>query len=123
MTIQNGMKYVAMDNSGAHDVNCIKVFRSSIIKPASLLVVVVKTGTFTKTKKLHKGDVCKAVIVRLRKKTNRIFGYCVSYDLNGIILLKKNELIPLGTRVRGSIFFELQKFGFTRIVSLASTLV
>lgn len=115
------MLFGVADNSGAFKVKCISIIKSVVPRPASFLTVAVKSGIFSK--KVQKGDICKAVVVRLVRSTKRNFGYCVSYSSNAVVLLKKNEILPLGTRVKGTVFFELHKLGFTRIVSLAAALV
>jgi large subunit ribosomal protein L14 len=115
------MLFNVADNSGAFKVKCVSVVRTVLPSPAGFLTVVVKSGVFSK--KVQKGDVCRAVVVRLVRSTKRSFGYCASYSSNAVVLLKKNEIAPLGTRVRGTVFFELHKLGFTRIVSLAAALV
>lgn len=115
------MLFNVADNSGAFKVKCVSISKSSVPSPAGFLTVVVKSGVFSK--KVQKGDICRAVVVRLVRSTRRSFGYCVSYSSNSVVLLKKNEILPLGSRVRGTIFFELHKLGFTRVVSLAVALV
>ena len=67
--------------------------------------------------------VCRGVIVRTSSKIKRFDGVVLNFNLNNIIILKKNEDVPLGTRIFGSVAFELRLKGFLRIVTLASTLV
>ncbi len=115
------MLFNVADNSGAFKVKCVSVAKTVLPVPAGFITTVVKSGVFSK--KVQKGDICRAVVVRLVRSTRRSFGYSVSYCINSVVLLKKNEVTPLGTRVKGTIFFELQKSGFTRIVSLSAALV
>ncbi len=116
-----GSKLSVLDNTGVKLAKCIKVYGSSVAYPASLVKIVfkiVKVGL-----KVRKGNISKAVIVRLRKPSMRFSGYSVCFFDNSVVVLKKAENIPLGTRVIGTVFFELRLAGYMRIVILAKALV
>lgn len=114
-------KFDCVDNTGVQFVKTIHVYKSPIIKPCSIILVSIKK--VLPNKKLKKGQIYKAVVVRLARKVQRLSGITVNYRQNGIVLLKKNELLPVGTRIFGSVYFENRVYGFMKIVSLSSFLV
>lgn len=114
-------KFYCFDNTGVKEVKCIRIFKNKYIKPGSILLVVLRKVKVTK--KLKKGQIYRAIVIRLTKLIKRCSGIINSYSKNGIILFKKHELMPLGTRIYGSVFFEIRLLGFMKIVSLAAYLV
>ncbi len=119
--MQKGALCLVADNSGARLVKCIEIYKRKVAKPGNLLIVTVKK--VFPGKKIKKGLVCKAVAVRFKKNFKRGSQYTVKYNQNSVVLLKKGDNVPMGTRVNGSVFFELRKEGFLKIVSLASSLI
>lgn len=114
-------KFFCFDNTGVKQVKCIRIFNKKYIKPGSLLLVVLRKVKVHK--KLKKGQIYRAIVIRLTKLVTRYSGISNSYKVNGIILFKKHELMPLGTRIYGSVFFEIRLLGFMKIVSLAAYLI
>ena len=112
--------FTCLDNTGVLKVKCVQVYFSNIIKPGSLILITIKK--VLPNKKVKKGQLYKAVVVRLVKNLNRFFSFNVQYFSNSVILLKKNELVPLGTRIFGSVYFELRLKGFMKIVSVSAFL-
>lgn len=112
------MKFFCLDNTAVKEVKCIRIFYDKYIKPGSLLLVVLRKVKVNK--KLKKSQIYRAIVVRLCKKIRRFFAFNISYNINGIILFKKHELMPLGTRIYGSVFFEIRLLGFMKIITLAA---
>lgn len=108
------------DNSGARRVLCIRVLGGSCKTIGSIGdTIVVAIKECLPGKKIKKGDVRRAVIVRTRKALHRKDGSSISFDHNAVVLLnEKGDLI--GTRVFGPVTKELRRKNFTRIVSLAT---
>jgi len=119
--IQRGTKLFVLDNSGAKVVKCIKVFKLRYGICGSIINVVIKKNLLRK--KIKKGMVCKAVVVQMKSNLMRFDGLTVKFLKNYVVILKKMENVPLGTRILGPVAFELRFFGFLKIVSLASTLI
>ena len=69
---------------------------------------------------VKKGDVVRAVIVRVRKEHKRPDGTAIRFDDNAAVIVGKESKEPVGTRVFGPIARELRTKGFQKIVSLAS---
>lgn len=107
------------DNSGAKLVECIKVLGGAGRRYASvgdIIVVAVKKAL--PNQKVKKGDVHRAVIVRVAKEIRRADGSYIKSDDNAAVLLNKQEE-PIGTRILGPVYRELRSKGFMKIISLA----
>lgn len=109
------------DNTGVKLVKCIQVYSKKIIEPGSIILVTIKK--VLPHRKLKKGQIFKAVVVRLVKKINRIYNFQIKYFSNSIVLLKKTEIVPIGSRIYGSVYFEIRIKGFMKIISLSSFLL
>lgn len=119
--IQRETKLLVADNSGAKLVKCIKVFKNFYGFAGFLIIVSIKKSLLKK--RIRKGMICKAVIIRTKSISKRLGGYNVQFNKNFVVILKKNENVPLGTRVFGSVSFLLREFGYLKIISLATTVV
>ncbi len=107
------------DNSGARRIACIAPVGGDAGLQAGLgdiITASVKEATPDGTVK--KGDVVKAVVVRMRKEQRRPDGSYIRFDENAAVLIN-NQKEPIGTRVFGPVARELRDKQFTRIVSLA----
>lgn len=111
------------DNTGAKKVQRIRVLGGTNRRYASLgdlIVVAVKEAIPEGTVK--KGEVKKAVIVRMRKQFRRPDGSYIRFDENAAVLVNDAKE-PIGTRVFGPIARELRDRKFMRIVSLAPEVI
>ena len=107
------------DNSGARQVQCIKVLGGSKRKYASIGdVIVVSIREAIPQAKVKKGDVAKAVIVRTKKEISRPDGSYIRFDGNSAVLINKDNE-PIGTRIFGPVARELRAKKFMKIISLA----
>ena len=107
------------DNSGARRVMCIKVLGGSKRKYATIGdVIVVSVKEAIPRGRVKKGDVMKAVVVRVAKDIRRPDGSIIRFDRNAAVLIdKQNE--PIGTRIFGPVTRELRARAFMKIISLA----
>lgn len=107
------------DNTGAREVECIKVLGGSKRRYASvgdIIVVAVKDAIpFGKVKK---GEVKKAVVVRVFKEYLRSDGTYIRFDDNAAVLIG-TDTEPIGTRIFGPVARELRGKKFMKIISLA----
>lgn len=118
--IQMQSRLSVADNSGAKQVQCIKVLGGTHRKSASVGdIIVVSIKSAIPRGKVKKGEVHKAVIVRVAKEIRRNDGSYVKFDGNAVVLLNK-QLELIATRVFGPICRELRGRNFTKILSLAS---
>ncbi|MEZ4873347.1 MAG: 50S ribosomal protein L14 [Bdellovibrionales bacterium] len=117
--IQMQSKLKVADNSGAKEVQCIKVLGGSKRRTASVGdVIVVSVKDALPNSKVKKGDVAKAVIVRTVKKIRRTDGTYIRFDENSAVLINANKE-PVGTRIFGPVARELRARKFIKIISLA----
>ncbi|RME22665.1 MAG: 50S ribosomal protein L14 [Deltaproteobacteria bacterium] len=107
------------DNSGAKKVQCIKVLGGSKRKYASLGdIIVVSVKEALPGSKVKKGEVRRAVIVRVAKEVGRPDGTYIKFDDNSVVLITPQKE-PVGTRIFGPVARELRARNFMKIVSLA----
>ncbi|MBP5215242.1 MAG: 50S ribosomal protein L14 [Alphaproteobacteria bacterium] len=107
------------DNSGARQVQCIKVLGGSKRKTASVGdVIVVAIQEALPKGHVKKGDVYKAVIVRTASDIRRKDGSVIRFDSNAAVLINKDGE-PIGTRIFGPVTRELRAKKFMKIISLA----
>lgn len=117
--IQMQSRMDVADNSGAKQVQCIKVLGGSHRNIASIGdVIVVSVKDAIPRGKVKKGDVKRAVIVRTAKEIKRQDGTAIRFDKNAAVLLN-NQNEPIGTRIFGPVARELRAKRFMKIVSLA----
>jgi large subunit ribosomal protein L14 len=107
------------DNSGARRVMCIKVLGGSKRKYATIGdTIVVSVKEAIPRGRVKKGEVIKAVIVRIRKDIRRPDGSVIRFDRNAAVLMTaQNE--PVGTRIFGPVPRELRAKNHMKIISLA----
>jgi large subunit ribosomal protein L14 len=111
------------DNSGARKLQCFKVLGGSTRTYASLGdIVVCSVRDAIPTAAIKKGDVVKAVIVRMRNNFRRPDGSYVRFDDNAACVVDGN-LEPKGTRVFGPVARELRERDFLKIISLAPEVI
>ncbi len=117
--IQMQTRMRVADNSGAKEVQCIKVIGGSKRRTASVGdIVVVSIKSALPTSKVKKGEVAKAVIVRTKKQIRRADGSYIRFDDNAAVLVNQNKE-PVGTRIFGPVARELRAKQFVKIISLA----
>lgn len=113
---------VAADNSGARALNVIRVLGGSYKEYARVGdLVVVSVRDATPGGRVKKGEVHKAVVVRVKKEFSRPDGSRIRFDENAAVLVKinKNDREPIGTRIFGPVARELRQANCGKIVSLA----
>ncbi|MGB0697624.1 MAG: 50S ribosomal protein L14 [Rhodospirillaceae bacterium] len=117
--IQMQSRLDVADNSGARQVQCIKVLGGSKRKIASVGdVIVVSVKDAIPRGRVKKGDVMRAVIVRTAKEIRRPDGSAIRFDRNAAVLINKSNE-PIGTRIFGPVVRELRAKRFMKIISLA----
>ncbi|MFN7710126.1 MAG: 50S ribosomal protein L14 [Holosporales bacterium] len=107
------------DNSGARSVQCIRVLGGTGRRYAGIGdVIVVAVKDAIPDRKVKKGEVHKAVIVRTAKELRREDGSVIRFDRNAAVLLN-NQGEPIGTRIFGPVTRELRAKNYMKIISLA----
>lgn len=119
--IQVQTRLRSADNSGAKEVQCIRVlggYKRRYGGVGDIIVVAVKSATPHAA--IKKGDVVKAVIVRTKKEIRRKDGSYLRFDDNACVVINdpvKKE--PKGSRIFGPVAREVRQAGFVKIASLA----
>lgn len=117
--IQMQSRMDVADNSGARQVQCIKVIGGSKRRTANIGdVVIVSVKDAIPRGRVKKGDVRRAVIVRSKFGLQRKYGEKIRFDTNACVLINNNNE-PLGTRIFGPVTRELRGKGYMKIISLA----
>lgn len=118
--IQVQTRLEVADNSGAKELMCIKVLGGSKRKYASVGdIIVCSVKQATPQSNVKKGSVVKAVVVRTKSVLRRDDGSCIQFDENAAVIVNKNSLEPVGTRVFGPVARELRGRGYIKVVSMA----
>ncbi len=118
--IQTETRLKIADNTGAQEILCIRVLGGSRRKYGrigDMFVGTVKAAIPTASAK--KGEVVRAVIVRVAKEYRRSDGSYIRFDENAAVILDADGINPRGTRIFGPVARELREKGFMKIVSLA----
>ena len=121
--IQQESRLKVADTTGAKEILTIRVLGGSGRRYAGLgdtIVATVKDAIPGGAVK--KGDVVKAVIVRVKKETRRADGSYIKFDENAAVLLKADG-DPRGTRIFGPVGRELRDKKFMKIISLAPEVI
>lgn len=117
--IQMQSRMQVADNSGAREVQCIKVLGGSKRRTANVGdIVVVSVKDAIPRGRVKKGAVHRAVVVRTRFGLQRPYGEKIRFDTNACVLISPNGE-PIGTRIFGPVTRELRGKGYMKIISLA----
>lgn len=107
------------DNSGAKRVQCIKVLGGSKRRYASIGdVIVVSIKEAMPRGRVKKGEVRRAIVVRVKKDIQRPDGSVIRFDSNAAVLVNNNGEM-MGTRIFGPVPRELRAKNQMKIISLA----
>ena len=121
--IQHETSLLVADNSGARRIKCIGVAGGTKRRYARLGdIITASVKEAIPNSPVKKGDVVKAVVVRMRRDTQRPDGTVIRFDTNAAVIINANKE-PRGTRSFGPVPRELREKGFMRIVSLAPEVV
>jgi large subunit ribosomal protein L14 len=117
--VQQETRLRVADNSGARELLVIRVLGGHHRRYASVGDLVTATVKQAQPHgQVKKGDVVKAVVVRVAKEYRRRDGSNIRFDDNAAVLLNPQNL-PRGTRIFGPVARELRERNYMRIVSLA----
>ncbi len=117
--IQTYTRLKVADNSGAKEIMCINIpggTRKRYARVGDVIVASVKDAVPKSAVK--KGDVVKAVVVRVAKTYGRSDGSYIRFDENAAVILDERGN-PKGSRIFGPVARELREKNFMKIISLA----
>ena len=121
--IQMQSNLFVADNSGARQIQCIKVLGGTKRRFASIGdIIVVSIKDAIPRGKVKKGEIFKALVVRTKKDFSRADGTSIRFDRNAAVLLDKQG-DPIVTRIFGPVTRELRNNKFMKIISLAPEVI
>ncbi|MBI2477414.1 MAG: 50S ribosomal protein L14 [Planctomycetia bacterium] len=121
--IQQQTRLSVADNTGAKEIQCIKVLGGSRRRFAGLGdVIICSVKSVIPGSDVKKKTIVRAVIVRVKKPTRRPDGSYIRFDSNAAVIVD-NDGSPRGTRIFGAVARELRDRNFMKIVSLANEVV
>ena len=121
--IQQETRLAVADNTGAKEIQCIKVLGGSRRRFAGLGdIIVCSVKHVIPGSEVKKKSIVRAVIVRCRQPTRRNDGSYIRFDSNAAVILDTDNN-PRGTRIFGAVARELRERNFLKIVSLANEVV
>lgn len=110
--------YVAvLDNSGVRVGKCLRVYGKVCGTVGDVILLSVKK--YVTNKKIEKGNMFRGVLVKINRNVFRKTGHYLRANLNAVVLIKKEENVPIGKRIKTPVFFELRKKGYSRLLSMA----
>jgi large subunit ribosomal protein L14 len=122
--IQQYSRLKVADNTGARQIMCIQVLGGSgrrYARVGDIIMATVKQAVPGGSVK--KGEVVRAVVVRVAKTYGRRDGSHIRFDDNAAVILADQWNNPKGTRIFGPVARELRERSFMKIVSLAPEVV
>src|SRR5919109_5172480 len=112
--IQPGTRLRVADNSGATEIMCIRVLQGSNKRYGEIGDVIMAAVKDAKPgQPVKKGDVVRAVVVRVAKEYLRPDGSHIRFDDNAAVILNPQNS-PRGTRIFGPVARELREKNFMR---------
>jgi large subunit ribosomal protein L14 len=118
--IQQETRLQVADNTGAKEIQCIKVLGGSRRRFAGLGdIIVCSVKSVIPGSDIKKKTIVRAVIVRVKSPTRRVDGSYIKFDSNAAVIID-NDKNPRGTRIFGAVARELRDRNFMKIVSLAN---
>ena len=113
----------AADNSGAKRISCIHTRGRSINIYSTIGdIITANVKEAIPEGNVKKGQVVKAVIVRMRRSKRRKDGTHIRFDENAAVLINDSGE-PIGTRIFGPVARELREKNFMKIISLAPEVI
>ena len=117
--IQVESRLKSADNTGARELQCIKVLGGSRRRYANIGdVIVCSVKEAAPGGVVKKGQVVTAVVVRTKDGLRRKDGSYIRFDENAAVIIREDKN-PMGTRIFGPIARELREKEYMRILSLA----
>ena len=111
------------DNTGAKKASCIGVIGRKSSRVASVGDIITVNVKYSNPDAIiKKGEIARAVVVRMKNPLRRLDGSYVKFSSNAIVFIDE-QLNPRGTRVFGPVARELREKNFMKIVSLAPEVV
>ena len=119
--IQVGTNLFVADNSGARNVQCIKVLhkpKQQMGYTGATLVVSVQSLVRKQKSKVKKGHMYRAIVCETKRMKPRADGSLLRCSRNTVILLSLQNN-PIGSRIKGLTPYELRVKNHMKLLSLS----
>ena len=119
--IQVGTNLFVADNSGARNVQCIKVLhkpKQQMGYTGATLVVSVQSLVRKQKSKVKKGHMYRAIVCETKRMKPRDYGSLLRCSRNTVILLSLQNN-PIGSRIQGLTPYELRVKNHMKLLSLS----
>jgi large subunit ribosomal protein L14 len=119
--IQVGTNLFVADNSGARNVQCIKVLhkpKQQMGYTGATLVVSVQSLVRKQKSKVKKGHMYRAIVCETKRMKPRADGSFLRCSRNTVILLSLQNN-PIGSRIQGLTPYELRVKNHMKLLSLS----
>tara|TARA_B100001778_G_scaffold51940_1_gene39095 strand:+ start:2236 stop:2610 length:375 start_codon:yes stop_codon:yes gene_type:complete len=119
--IQVGTNLFVTDNSGARNVQCIKVLhkpKQQMGYTGATLVVSVQSLVRKQKSKVKKGHMYRAIVCETKRMKPRADGSLLRCSRNTVILLSLQNN-PIGSRIQGLTPYELRVKNHMKLLSLS----
>ena len=119
--IQVGTNLFVADNSGARNVQCIKVLhkpKQQMGYTGATLVVSVQSLVRKQKSKVKKGHMYRAIVCETKRMKPRADGSLLRCSINTVILLSLQNN-PIGSRIQGLTPYELRVKNHMKLLSLS----
>lgn len=116
MTDKMQTRFKVIDNSGAKEVGLISVKNNKRACIGNFVTVSVKK--IYSYSKVKRGEIYKAIVVRTKIPLTRKDGSTISFNENSVILLNRETLKPLATRLFGPVPKEVKTILNTSIIKI-----
>lgn len=119
--IQQESRLQVADNSGAQEIQCIRVLRKGdFANIGDVFIGVVKKAQ--PNAPVKKSEIVRCVVVRTKFGLRRTDGSTIRFGDNACVVINKDGN-PRGTRVFGPVARELRDKNFMKIISLAPEVI
>ena len=119
--IQVGTNLFVADNSGARNVQCIKILhkpKQQMGYTGATLVVSVQSLVRKQKSKVKKGHMYRAIVCETKRMKPRADGSLLRCSRNTVILLSLQNN-PIGSRIQGLTPYELRVKNHMKLLSLS----
>ena len=123
--IQPGSYLKTSDNSGAKQVQCIKIIKKSgreLGFIGEFALVSIKKLRYKGNRRVKKKELCIALIIQTPRKISRMDGRSIKFAYHKCIVLNRKYKV-LGTRIFGVLSKELRKKKMVKTLSLSTKII
>jgi large subunit ribosomal protein L14 len=120
--IQRQSILISPDNSGAQLLKCIQLLKNIKYNSASIgNKIVISIKKVISNKKVLRKQIYLCIIIKINKNLIRKDGTILKFSSNAGIIIKNN--LPICTRLNSILPYELRRYGYNKLISLALLII